>query len=43
MADLVVALYGNRAGMLAGTWRAFDFLPDPATVAQFGIDNPSRP
>jgi hypothetical protein len=30
MADLVVELYGTRAGVLAGTWRTFDFLPDGA-------------
>ena len=40
MADLVVELYGTRVGVLAGTWRAFDFLPDPAAVARFGIDSP---
>ena len=40
MADLVVELYGTRAGVLAGTWRTFDFLPDPAAVAKFGIDSP---
>jgi serine/threonine-protein kinase HipA len=40
MADLVVELYGTRAGVLAGTWRTFDFLPDPAAVARFGIDSP---
>ena len=40
MADLVVELYGTRAGVLTGTWRTFDFLPDPAAVARFGIDSP---
>lgn len=40
MADLVVELYGTRVGVLNGTWRAFDFLPDPAAVARFGIDSP---
>src|ERR1700684_2356127 len=40
MADLVVELYGTRAGVLTGTWRTFDFLPAPAAVAQFGIDSP---
>jgi serine/threonine-protein kinase HipA len=40
MADLVVELYGTRAGALAGTWRAFDFLPDAAAVTRFGIDSP---
>ena len=40
MADLVVELYGTRVGVLTGTWRTFDFLPDPAAVARFGIDSP---
>jgi serine/threonine-protein kinase HipA len=40
MADLVVELYGTRAGVLTGTWRTFDFLPDPAAVARFGLDSP---
>jgi serine/threonine-protein kinase HipA len=40
MADLVVELYGTRAGVLAGTWRTFDFLPDGAAVTRFGIDSP---
>jgi serine/threonine-protein kinase HipA len=40
MADLVVELYGTRAGVLRGTWRTFDFLPDPAAVVKFGIDSP---
>ena len=39
MADLAVELYGTRAGVLRGTWRNFDFLPDPAAVAKFGIDS----
>lgn len=40
MADLVVELYGTRAGSLSGTWRTFDFLPDAAVVARFGLDSP---
>jgi serine/threonine-protein kinase HipA len=40
MADLVVELYGTRAGTLTGTWRTFDFLPDVAAVNRFGIDSP---
>jgi serine/threonine-protein kinase HipA len=40
MADLVVELYGTRAGVLSGTWRTFDFLPDAAAVERFGIDSP---
>jgi serine/threonine-protein kinase HipA len=40
MADLVVELYGTRAGVLAGTRRTFDFLPDGAAVTRFGIDSP---
>ena len=40
MADLVVELYGTPVGVLAGTWRAFDFVPDPTAVATFGIDSP---
>ncbi|HEY6786438.1 MAG TPA: HipA domain-containing protein [Trebonia sp.] len=40
MADLVVELYGTQVGVLSGTWRDFDFLPDPAAVARFGIDSP---
>jgi serine/threonine-protein kinase HipA len=40
MADLVVELYGTRAGVLAGTWRTFDFLPDAAAVSKFGLDSP---
>jgi serine/threonine-protein kinase HipA len=40
MADLVVELYGTPVGTLAGTWRTFDFLPDPVAVARFGIDSP---
>jgi serine/threonine-protein kinase HipA len=39
MADLVVELYGTRIGELSGAWRTFDFVPDPAAVAQFGIDS----
>src|ERR1700685_2489500 len=39
MADLVVELYGTRAGVLSGTWRTFDFLPDAAAVERFGIDS----
>ena len=40
MADLIVELYGTRAGVLAGTWRTFDFLPDAAAVTRFGLDSP---
>src|ERR1700739_397870 len=40
MADLVVELYGTRAGALRGTWRTFGFLPDPDAVARFGLDSP---
>ncbi|MGH3207596.1 MAG: type II toxin-antitoxin system HipA family toxin [Trebonia sp.] len=40
MADLVVELYGARAGVLRGTWRTFDFLSDPAAAVEFGIDSP---
>jgi serine/threonine-protein kinase HipA len=40
MADLVVELYGTRAGALRGTWRTFDFFPDTAAVTRFGIDSP---
>jgi serine/threonine-protein kinase HipA len=40
MADLVVELYGTPAGVLTGTWRTFDFLPDAAVVTRFGIDSP---
>lgn len=39
MADLVVELYGTQVGVLSGTWRTFDFVPDPAAVARFGIDS----
>ena len=39
MADLVVELYGTRAGLLSGPWRTFDFVPDPAAAARFGIDS----
>lgn len=39
MANLVVELYGKRVGTLAGSWRTFDFLPDPGAVAEFGIDS----
>ena len=40
MTDLTVDLYGRRVGTLKGPWRTFDFLPDPAAVAEFGIDSP---
>jgi hypothetical protein len=40
MADMAVALYGTRAGVLRGKWRTFAFLPDPAAVVKFGIDSP---
>jgi serine/threonine-protein kinase HipA len=40
MASLVVELYGTRIGVLSGTSRAFDFLPDAAAVTRFGIDSP---
>ena len=40
MADLIVELYGARVGALTGPWRTFDFLTDPAAVAEFGIDSP---
>jgi serine/threonine-protein kinase HipA len=40
MADLVVELYGTCTGVLRGTWRTFDFVPDPAAVVEFGIDSP---
>jgi serine/threonine-protein kinase HipA len=40
MADLIVELYGAPAGVLTGPWRTFDFLTDPAAVAEFGIDSP---
>jgi hypothetical protein len=39
VADLVVELYGTRVGALSGMWRTFDFVPDPAAVARFGIDS----
>lgn len=39
MTDLVVELYGTRAGALKGTWRTFDFLPDRAAVTMFGVDS----
>jgi serine/threonine-protein kinase HipA len=39
VADLVVKLYGTQVGVLSGTWRTFDFVPDPAAVARFGIDS----
>ncbi|HWG65718.1 MAG TPA: HipA domain-containing protein [Streptosporangiaceae bacterium] len=39
MADLVVELYGVPVGVLSGTWRTFDFMPDPTAVARFGIDS----
>jgi serine/threonine-protein kinase HipA len=37
--DLVAELYGTRVGVLSGAWRTFDFVPDPAAVARFGIDS----
>jgi serine/threonine-protein kinase HipA len=40
VADLVVELYGTPVGVLTGTWRSFDFLPDPAAVGRFGLDSP---
>jgi serine/threonine-protein kinase HipA len=40
MADLVVELYGTSTGVLRGTWRTFDFVPDAAAVVKFGIDSP---
>ena len=40
MAGLVVELHGTRVGVLSGTRRTFDFAPDPAAVARFGIDSP---
>jgi serine/threonine-protein kinase HipA len=40
MADLIVELHGARVGVLTGPWRTFDFLTDPAAVAEFGIDSP---
>jgi serine/threonine-protein kinase HipA len=40
MGDLVVELYGARVGTLSGTWRDFDFTPDPAAVARFGLGSP---
>jgi serine/threonine-protein kinase HipA len=39
MADLVVELYGTRVGVLKGTWRNFDFVPDREAVTEFGIDS----
>ncbi len=39
MADLIVELYGTRAGVLSGPWRTFDFVPHPEAVARFGIDS----
>ena len=39
MADLVVELYGTRTGVLSGPWRTFDFVPDAAAAARFGIDS----
>ena len=39
MADLIVELYGTQVGVLTGPWRTFDFLTDPAAVAEFGIDS----
>ena len=43
MTDLVVELYGTQVGMLAGTWRTFDFLPEPAAVASSASTVPSFP
>jgi serine/threonine-protein kinase HipA len=40
MADLIVEVYGTRTGVLTGTWRTFDFVPDQAAVTRFGIDSP---
>ncbi len=40
MADLVVELYGTRAGSLTGSWRTFDFQPDLSAVTRYGIDSP---
>jgi serine/threonine-protein kinase HipA len=40
MADLVVELYGTCAGVLRGTWRTYDFVPDAAAVMEWGIDSP---
>jgi serine/threonine-protein kinase HipA len=40
MADLTVELYGKQIGVLTGQWRTFDFVTDPAAVAEFGIDSP---
>lgn len=40
MADLQVDLYGTLVGRLAGPWRTFDFVPDPAAVTHFGLDSP---
>ncbi|NLI04096.1 MAG: type II toxin-antitoxin system HipA family toxin [Actinomycetaceae bacterium] len=37
MGDLVVELYGTRIGVLRGDWRNFDFVPDRAGVARFGL------
>ena len=31
---------GHAPGYSRGTWRAFDFVPDPAAVVKFGIDSP---
>lgn len=40
MADLIVELYGTRIGVLAGSsWRTFDFVTSPESVAEFGIDS----
>lgn len=40
MGDLVVELYGERVGTLKGTWRTFDFIPEPQAVRRFGLDSP---
>ncbi len=37
MGDLVVELYDVPVGTLSGTWRDFDFTPDPTAVGRFGL------